>query len=355
MFYKNFIEPVDPYFSSQLFFLALIFRLIGSAMKYIVATQIYESGDMMRYHAIGHYISQHFEKFDFSILGSLQGPQGTANLTYFTGLLYTFLPTSLPGSCFFFSTLAFIGSILFYQSFRFAFPDTAPNFFRLVIFFLPSILFWPSSLGKDAWIFLSSGLVAYGFIKYLRTANLSGLLLASIGIVLTWIIRPHIASIMLIAAGLTYFFFARMRASQHLVIWMIGGVCVVGLGIFVLRSTGEFLGGAGLQDTSLEGVEDFYDFRQRGSTEGHSAFKATSVFSPLGAIYGVITILFRPFPWEAHNPQALVSSMESILWLGIMWYRRKVFFSRICSTIANFGIIARQRVMFLPFLLMLFA
>ena len=105
------------------------------------------------------------------------------------------------GSFFFFAGLAFSGSILFYRASRLAFPEVAPHFFRGVIFFLPSILFWPSSLGKDALIFFGSGFLAYGLIKYIRRSQLSGLLLVALGLFLVGLVRPHIAMVAILAIG----------------------------------------------------------------------------------------------------------------------------------------------------------
>ena len=99
--------------------------------------------------------------------------------------------------------------------------------------------------------------------------------------------------------------------------------------------------------------------------------------SPLQFPRALVTVLFRPFPWEAHNAQALVSSLECLLMLGIFvssWPRLKrlptlmrqrpyVTFSLIYlllfvyafSSFGNFGILARERVQVLPFLFVLAA
>ena len=89
-----------------------------------------------------------------------------------------------------------------------------------------------------------------------------------------------------------------------------------------------------------------------------------------------MTVLLRPFLWEAHNLQAMFAALESLLWLGLGWRGRRVFLERVrhlreqpwlgfsviyslililaLGSASNFGIIARQRVSILPFLLMLF-
>ena len=134
----------------------------------------------------------------------------------------------------------------------------------------------------------------------------------------------------------------------------------------------------GLQDLSLETISDYYDSRQ-GTTgdleEGAGAFKAPSFSDPLFVPKSFLTVLFRPFLWEAHNFQALIQALDGVLLLGLMSWRAPslgkailrfrsepyvIFIIAYVSmlvfalmTIANFGTLARERVMLLPLLLML--
>jgi hypothetical protein len=82
-------------------------------------------------------------------------------------------------------------------------------------------------------------------------------------------------------------------------------------------------------------------------------------------------VLIRPFPWEAHNSQALVSAAEGTLLIYLCWRHRNrlrrlpllirrsypafcfayaAMFVYAFSTFGNFGILARERVMVLPFI-----
>jgi hypothetical protein len=84
-----------------------------------------------------------------------------------------------------------------------------------------------------------------------------------------------------------------------------------------------------------------------------------------------VNVLFRPFPWEAHNLSAAVSALEILLMWGILWVRRRqlyglariwrrhrvvrfgVVFVAIYTValglnFANLGLIARQRTLMLP-------
>ena len=117
--------------------------------------------------------------------------------------------------------------------------------------------------------------------------------------------------------------------------------------------------------------------RQILNYEGGGAFKTYNILHPLGFPHALITVLFRPFPWESHNLQAMVQSLEGVVLMGLILWRiksigRAVVFSIsdrylrymllymvayviTTTAVGNLGIVVRQRDMFLPFLFMLIA
>ena len=64
---------------------------------------------------------------------------------------------------------------------------------RLLLFFLPSLVFWPSSTGKEAWMMFSSGVAAFGVAKILGGSVLRGLIVGGIGLWLAGMVRPPMA------------------------------------------------------------------------------------------------------------------------------------------------------------------
>ena len=87
--------------------------------------------------------------------------------------------------------------------------------------------------------------------------------------------------------------------------------------------------------------------------------------------------MFRPFPWEAKNPIALVSSVEGLALAGLLlWSVPGLFLDRgqmftrgltlhagafisifvfLFSAIGNFGILSRQRAQVMPFIFIFIA
>ena len=127
-----------------------------------------------------------------------------------------------------------------------------------------------------------------------------------------------------------------------------------------------------------EGVNSVLAESARRTGQGGSSFAAPSaVSSPVKLPLAAVTILFRPFLYEAHNAQVAVTALESTLllcltisrrrsvWQAIRHPRRRPYVAFVAvymtgfvfafSTIANFGILARERTQLLPFFMVLLA
>ncbi len=215
-----------------------------------------------------------------------------------TGALYTVMPASLAGSFIFFAGLAFAGSVLFYRSVRMASPDRSAAAYTVFIFFMPSILFWPSSLGKDAWIFFCSGFVAWGWASFVRRRHFGGLIVVAAALLLINLVRPHIAAFLGVSLAAAYFFYAT-RAVRSVAVWVVGAVLVAGMGVYLVQSGAEFLQ---LETLSLDSVEEFYTEQQDRTTIGGSQYATVSVFTPQGAVVGLVTALSASLPVGGEQP-----------------------------------------------------
>jgi hypothetical protein len=372
------IRTVDPEFAPALFWLAFLARLTSSALYYWVLSGVYGRGDANVYHRQGVYVAGFLSDLDFSIIGThTVGGQGTSNMVYLTGFLYTLLPPSMPGASLLFATLAFTGSVFFYRAFRTTFPQQRPHLYRLVTFFLPSLLFWPSTLGKEAWTYLGSGLVAYGLAAFFRQVRFSSLVWAVSGLLVVAVVRPHFALLIIMAAGAANLLVYRPTSPGRAVAWLIALGLLVAAGVFLLPRASENVGLDAVSEPTLEAVTGYYEDLQQRTSTGGSSFVPPVILSFVGPVFAAATVLFRPFPWEAHNTQMMISAFESVAWLGLMIWQRRTLWNRLRSltsqpfvafallycvllivalgAIGNFGILVRQRVALLSFFWMLFA
>jgi hypothetical protein len=144
------------------------------------------------------------------------------------------------------------------------------------------------------------------------------------------------------------------------------------VGILIASRTADFLRVDEVSTTSVDAVLTRIESRELG---GGSDFQSQLISSPADVPGATVTILFRPFPWEAMTIQALAAALEGVLLLGLTvaaWPRLRAIwkfrqgrpFVVMClayiamfiyafSSFDNFGLIARQRVLVYPFLLAL--
>jgi hypothetical protein len=368
------LKRVEPAFPASLFVLAYLAKLMGCIARYWMVFDLYDgAADSLLYHEHGQILAQYFKVFDFSIMETyvVRG-EGTTALAYITGFLYTILPVSTAGAFFFFSTLAFAGTVFCYCAVRVAWPDADLRYYTLGVFFLPSVLFWPASLGKDAWVLCWSGLAVWGWVRFIRQQQMAGLVWIAVALYMLQLVRPHVAALVAISVGAAFLLY-RTRGQRSIVSWFIGGVAVVVVGYYMIAAGAEFLE---LEDLSATSLQARIQEQQLRTTQGGSRYEVVSIFSPAGLIIGLVTTAVRPFPWEANSGQMLVTSLETMGWLLLCWKQRRAFWRKmrnirhdpvavfaLCYTVTmllaltslgNFGIIARQRVMALPFLWMLF-
>jgi hypothetical protein len=141
-----------------------------------------------------------------------------------------------------------------------------------------------------------------------------------------------------------------------------------------VQAAAEFVGLDDLDPTAVQGqLETINDNTSQGGSEFEGAF-TTSV---TGVPWALVTVLLRPFPYEASGPLPLLSSLEGLLLLALLWrfgrpllklprYLRKhpyvtfcvsyvLFYAVVFSGFSNFGILVRQRSLVLPAFLVLLA
>ena len=130
---------------------------------------------------------------------------------------------------------------------------------------------------------------------------------------------------------------------------------------------------------SIDGgsVDQVLDRTVDQSSDGGSEFATPRVTSPAEYPYATLSVLFRPFPWEAGNAQALAAAIEGMVLIALFiislprlvrvpGYAMRtpyVMFALVYtglfilafSSIGNFGILTRQRTQVLPFVLVLIA
>jgi hypothetical protein len=283
-------------------------------------------------------------------------------------------PTKL-GGFLFFSWLGFWGLFLFYRAFTIAVPEGRRRTYAVLVFFLPSLVFWPSSIGKEAWMMFSLGIAALGVAKILTGHAFRGLIPFGIGLWFAATVRPHVAGMIAVALVAGYLL-KRPHPSLRQLAPIVKTVVLAGLivlaGILVVR-TDRFL--HGFAQGPSPGVTDILQGVTERTQQGGSSFAPSVLESPLRTPVAAVTVLYRPLLVDATNIQSLISATEGTILLifsivRIRWILAALFSVRRqpyvgfaiaytavfilgFSAIANFGLLARERVQVLPLFLVL--
>jgi hypothetical protein len=362
----------------RLFVLGFAAKIVGTLLRYAVTFEVYANrADATGYHGSGTRLSEAFREGPraFHIVSAVELPEltGTPFVGLVTMIIYLAIGPSQLGGFLVFSWLSFWGMFWFYRATVVAFPEGNHRRYALLLFFLPTMIYWPSSIGKEAWMIFTMGLATYGVALVLKHKPL-GFLTSALGLVGTAMVRPHVT--VLIFISLFFAYLLRRRS------WRDSGMGPVGkfLGVAVLLIAGGVVVSQAASFFDLDGVDSqsvdqVFQRTERQSGQGGSEFEGERPSSPLQFPGAMLAVLFRPYPWEANNAQALLAAMEGTLLLVLFGasvgrlvqlprYLFRVPYIAYClafvvmfvfafSSIGNFGIMTRQRTQVFPFLLVI--
>ena len=351
----------------------LLAKLVGSGARYTVMGDLYGGrGDFNRYFTTGRQIAAQIRS---GSLPEQARDTGTPFMDFVAGVVFTVVPNRLWVGFLVFALLSFVGALLFLQAFRLAIPNGNHRLYAALVFFTPTMVFWPSSIGKEAWLVFGLGVAAYGAARVLRRGRF-GFLIAALGGSAVFLVRPHMGALFGLAfAGAFALRFRDTTVRRSAAAWAIGFVIVgIGAGYAAANFGEELPTGRGVEEATLDAVAEE---TQRRTTTGGSEFDSRPVRNPADFVHAAITVPFRPFPMEGHNVQAQLAGLEGILLLLLILVSLprltalprallrqpylalagaySVGFIIAFSNVGNFGILTRQRAQLLPFLFVLLA
>lgn len=324
------------------------------------------------YYREGVRIAVALRNFDFGVDTGRAIP-GTGSVRYFTGVVNVATGSTYIATFLLFASIAFVGQVFFLMATERALNPKQFRVLAIGLMVSPTLAYWPSSVGKESLSLLGIGLGAFGAAK-LYDRHWHGLWFVLLGSFSVGMVRPHVAMVLLI--GLFVGLLARRhhtrgRIATHLTFL---GLILVASMVTAGASATLF----GLE--SFDGVSDVnaaLDFAQQRTSQDEAQFVAARVQNPLDYPWAALTVLFRPFPWEADSAASLVSAGESTLIFlfllralpglfnsaGQLVQRGQLLYSvaftavfvYVFSAIGNFGILSRQRAQVTPFILLFIA
>jgi hypothetical protein len=231
----------------------------------------------------------------------------------------------------------------------------------VLIFFLPSMHFWTSAIGKDAPLFFASSMAAWTMMKF---SSRWVWFVAALCIMV--VLRPHIALVSVIALMLSLFLDKRYEFGPRLFFFVIALVSSVLLVSAVGRKYGFSASNPNSVADFITSVHNTGNFVGGSNTNVHGGF-----------FVRLLSLLFRPFFFDSPNIFGIISSFENVIflfglycvianlsrmsrWFKAAMYAKYSYFFTIFLTLLlaavyyNIGLGLRQRVMVYPTLLPIF-
>lgn len=358
---------------------AMIAKLAGSAARYLVLFVAYGgSGDARRYHTFGAQAAEIWRGLNVPDVAAVGfGGEGTRFVVWVTGLIYTPYEPSLMGGFWIFSILAFIGQFLLYLAFRQALNGANNKKYAVLVFFWPTLLYWPSSIGKEAVILVFLGLGSWAASHLYSRYSIRWIPWIALSAGIIGLIRIHFAALfagaVVIGALLAKRPAVDSSAARKVLVGLIGLAALLPLAEGVSEEFDITLD----SQFNIEEVDAAFSNVEDRTQTGGSSVSTGTIRSPADIPAAVLKVLFRPLPTEAGNVQMLAASLEGMLLLSLVLWRFPTMIGRarqmrsspyllFClvysalfvwawSAILNLGILSRQRSLLLPFVLALIA
>lgn len=352
----------------------------GTFARYWVAFDAYGgAADAQAYHDFGRFYAEKLRNGDVPPWGLLPHGQGTRFVEHLTGGVYALAGASKLSGFMWFSAMGFAGVLLCIKAATIAAPSIPLERYALLCCLSPSLVFWPSSVGKEAWMSLSLGVLAYGVARLFGTRQfVRPLAWAAAGAFGALLVRPHIAAVWL-------------GATVTAVVWSVVGTRTgrsnsraVGAMVLAAGATGlviagrialQFLGQGDETDSVATQINNAFDRTLQRTAGGGSEFVPPSVATPLDYPVAVLRTLTRPLLHEVNGLSTLLPALETtvIIVLAIWGFRRMrslpsmlrrspftvfhllvvVMGALAYSSFSNLAILVRQRSLLMPSLLFL--
>jgi hypothetical protein len=332
---------------------------VGMFFVHIISTIIYYN----------YSLTNVADAYGYYYFSYLWAGQGFGLGTIFTEHLVRYLKVNLGGSyfdCFiFFQAIGFFGIMILARVLseiqeKMAIKD--PHAGLLALLFIPSMIFWTSAIGKDAPLFFAISLSVWSMFSLRK--RLVGFGIALLVMVL---FRPHIGLMAAAAVTGATMFGKNVSAGRKLGLF---AVSLVALWFGMAAVQSEF----GVNVTSASSVTSFLDKQN----DIYAGTNGTTSMAGAPYVIRVVSLLFRPFFFDASGGLGFIASFENLIWVTgfiflvrrwrqILFLAQQVFFIRYVLLFAffilfsltlvyyNVGLGLRQRVMAFPMIICIFA
>ncbi len=349
--------------------ISLILHLLSAPGQIFVVDHFYHGvADWNRYVRQGASLSANFRRFDFTTAGTdVRQLVNDGSVSIAAGIVMAVVGVNQLATFLVMSWLSFIGAIFFYRAFTLTFPGADHRRYALMLFLMPSLIFWTADISKESLMMLALGMISFGAAKFLARTR-GGLVLVVPGVFIGAYVRPNelllflagfVVAMMVPTAGARKSFSGIKRLVSLV---FLGGLLLLAVNVTV-RYLHHGLNSSALQSTNANNAASGFS--------GNIPYSSNFVYFPRD----IYEVLFNPMLFNAHGFGQRIAALENtvILVLILMSLRNlklvpRAAFARpyvmLCAVytimflytfaaLGNLGLIERERTMMLPFLLVL--
>jgi len=348
---------------------SLILHLLAAPSQIFVVDHFYKGiADWNRYVHQGALLAPNFRRFDFSTSSAdVRQIVNDGSVSIAAGIAMAIVGINQLACFLVFSWLSFIGSICFYRAFTLTFAGADHRRYALMLFFMPSLIFWTADISKESLMMFALGLIAYGAAKFIARKR-GGLALVIPGAFVGVYVRPN--ELLLVVAGFVVAMMVPTASARKSLGAVRRVISVVFLAVVLYLSvavTIKYLH-HGLNANALQ------------TTNANNASSGTSggvPYSSSPATYprDFYEVLINPLLIKAHGFGEKVAALENTVILGLILISARnlrivirAAFARpyvmLCgiytatfiytfAALGNLGLIERERTMMIPFMLVL--
>jgi len=364
--------------------LGLILKFVGSIFRYWVAFDAYGgSADASGYHDAGKLLAGQIRSGAVGLSKIIPSGTGTEFMQRVTASVYTVVGSSRLGGFFVFAWFAYLGTVLYVLAAIRSVPKLPLRRFAWMMFLAPSLLFWPSSIGKEAMLMPFLGAIAYGGARLVhRRWGGWTLPLIAMGVWGAVAIRPHVAALW--SAALVVALVASLAMGRRLQ----GGGSRVGTVVLLVIAVVAFAGVAGsalrfldpqgeVSDSValIDRVDAIFQSTETRTEIGGSNFDPVVIRSPIDWPYAIVRTITRPLITEVVGFADLLPSLETTAFVVLavvgwkrlahvprlmrttpyLWFALAVLvtFGLTFSVFGNLGLLVRQRSLVVPMIVLL--
>ena len=227
-----------------------------------------------------------------------------------------------------------------------------------IIFLLPNLHFWSSSIGKGSAMIFAVGLFTYGVSRFNQRKIIIG-----VGGFLMYMIRPHVLYGFILGIVIAILFSKKgMTITSKVMIMVVAGIALY----FISGDVTKLTGGSGFDIFN----SNFLDHRNSEFGKGGSGIEVSN-----NEFIKLFTFWFRPLFIDSPGVLGIIVSFENLVmliffiqflknffkkWKMMNTFYRLLFFSFLFASIAlaqlggNLGIIMRQKSQIMPLFFVVF-